>query len=175
MVNYLIVPGLGGSGEKHWQTWLENTQSNFRRIEQRNWDEPDMDTWVETLNTVVSGYDEQTVVLVAHSLGCLTVSEWFRRYGKKVKGAMLVAPPEVPLVHKALNRRLFDQNPVVGLSFPSVVVASTTDQWSAIENIQQYADAWGSYFVNIGAAGHINADSGHYEWKQGLEIIKSMF
>lgn len=171
MTHYLIVPGLGGSGERHWQTWFEETQSDFKRVEQQNWDEPDMDQWVETLNEYVESFDANTVVLVAHSLGCLTVSEWFRCYNKKVKAAFLVAPPDMETLHQRLNRRLFQQNPLLKLNFPSLVVASSTDEWSTVEISEQYARVWGSRFVGIGDGGHINAASGHYKWIEGLALL----
>jgi len=174
MINYLIIPGLGGSGAKHWQTWFENTQPNFKRVEQKNWNEPDIDEWVHVIDTAIDNYERDSVVLVAHSLGCLTVSEWARQHNKKIKGAMLVAPPDINIVHNVLKTNLFDRSPVVKLDFPSVVVASTTDQWSSILNAQSYAQKWGSHFVDIGDAGHINADSGHCEWTKGLEILYSI-
>ena len=34
------------------------------------------------------------------------------------------------------------------------------------------AKAWGSRFVDIGQAGHINADSGHGEWKEGYALLQ---
>ena len=172
--HYLIIPGLGGSGELHWQSWLENTQPYFVRVEQQNWDEPDMDSWVETLNNYVEKYGADNVVLVAHSLGCLTVAEWFRSYNKSVKAAFLVAPPDIETLQQKLQRRLFQENPFLKLNFPTVVVSSSNDEWSAIEVAQQYAGKWGSRFVNIGNAGHINAASGHYEWEQGLELLNEL-
>jgi predicted alpha/beta hydrolase family esterase len=171
---YLIIPGLGGSGELHWQSWLENTQPYFVRVKQQNWDEPDMDSWVETLNNYVEKYGVDNVVLVAHSLGCLTVAEWFRNYNKSVKAAFLVAPPDIETLQQKLQRRLFQENPFLKLNFPTLVVSSSNDEWSAIEVAQQYADIWGSRFVNIGNAGHINAASGHYEWEQGLELLNEL-
>ena len=169
--HYLIIPGLGGSGELHWQSWFENTQPDFVRVEQENWDEPDIDKWVETLNNYVEKYGADNVVLVAHSLGCLTVSEWFRRYNKSVKAAFLVAPPDIETVQRSVNRILFQQNPLLKLNFDSLVVASSSDEWSAIERSEQYARIWGSRFVNVGNAGHINAASGHYEWTEGLALL----
>ena len=54
------------------------------------------------------------------------------------------------------------------------MVASANDPWSNLEKAEFYADKWGSKFVNIGEAGHINDVSGHYEWKEGLKILYSL-
>jgi predicted alpha/beta hydrolase family esterase len=32
--------------------------------------------------------------------------------------------------------------------------------------------AWGSSFVDIDQAGHINADSGHGEWNEGYTLLQ---
>lgn len=32
----------------------------------------------------------------------------------------------------------------------------------------------GSEFINIGNAGHINAVSGHTNWDEGMEILKTL-
>lgn len=174
MTNYFIVPGLGGSGPKHWQTYFEKTGENFQRIEQKNWDAPDINEWTETIEKAIEAYDPQTVVLVGHSLGCLTIASWALRYNKKIKAALLVAPPDIDLVSEKLQTRLLDRISLTKINFKTVLVASTNDPWATIEKAESYADKWGSKFINIGAAGHINDLSGHYEWKQGLEILHSI-
>jgi predicted alpha/beta hydrolase family esterase len=95
MVNYFIVPGLGNSGLEHWQTFFEKSGSNFKRIEQQEWDAPNCNNWIETIDKAISGYDPSTVILIAHSLGCCTVAHWATEYNKKIKGALLVAPSDI--------------------------------------------------------------------------------
>lgn len=174
MTKYFTVPGLGGSGEKHWQTWLEATQPDFQRIEQQNWNEPDIDLWVKDLDSQLENYDINEVILVAHSLGCLTVAEWTKRTNKKPKGALLVAPPDIEVVRKGLNPDMFQEKPLQKLDFSTVLIASMTDPWATIDTARNYADCWGSKFINIGDAGHINAISGHYEWYGVLPILHSI-
>ncbi|MDR3653273.1 MAG: alpha/beta hydrolase [Paludibacter sp.] len=172
MTNYFIVPGLGGSGTGHWQTYFENTQENFRRVTQKDWDSPLISEWVEELDNAIAEFDSETLVLVAHSLGCLTVAEWANKYKRKIKGAMLVAPPDINVLENHLNKKLFERLPTAKLNFKSILVASTNDPWASIDRAKQYAEAWGSDFVNIGNAGHINNLSGYGEWNEGLEILK---
>lgn len=174
MENYLIVPGLGGSGIDHWQTYFENTQENFHRVYQKNWDEPVISEWIENLDKAVSGYDPETVILVAHSLGCLVVAEWAKRCNKKIKGALLVAPPDKEILQAKIDKRLFDEKPNKRIDFKTIVVASTNDEWASIEQAETDAKSWGSDFINIGKAGHINHLSGFGKWDQGLEILKKL-
>lgn len=172
--NYFIIPGLGGSGSDHWQTRFEETQPNFQRIQQKNWDEPDMDEWVERIENAIAGFDLESIVFVAHSLGCLTVAEWSKRYSRRIKGALLVAPPDADLLQQKLNRKLFEQTPAEKLNFKTVVVASANDHWVTIDKAKSYAENWGGSFINIGDAGHINNLSGFGEWEQGLDILKEL-
>ncbi|MDD2526010.1 MAG: alpha/beta hydrolase, partial [Bacteroidales bacterium] len=64
MTNYFIVPGLGGSGPEHWQTYFERSGENFRRIEQKDWNAPDIPQWIEAIQKAISAFDPQSVVLV---------------------------------------------------------------------------------------------------------------
>lgn len=174
MINYIVVPGLGGSGPEHWQTHFENTHANVERVIQPDWDAPVLSTWAENVEKVVAKYDAASVVLVAHSLGCLTVLEWVKRFNGRAKAALLVAPPDTEAINKKLNRAVFLQTPTELIPFPTTLVASTNDHWATIDRAEWYARQWGSEFINIGAAGHINAESGYGQWDEGIEILKRL-
>jgi predicted alpha/beta hydrolase family esterase len=170
---FFIVPGLGSSGPDHWQTHFERQNPDFTRIEQREWDAPNCTEWVETLEQALAGKDVSQVVLIAHSLGCITVAHWAATYGHRIKGALLVAPVDVETASfTTLPPTGFGPQPLQRLPFPSKVVASTTDEWVTLERARQFAEAWGSEFVNIGAAGHINTASGYGEWPEGLALLQ---
>jgi predicted alpha/beta hydrolase family esterase len=174
MNNYFIIPGLGNSGPQHWQTWFESTGKNFHRIIQQEWDAPACGDWIETIDKTISGYDPATVILIGHSLGCSTIAHWAKRYNKKIKGALLVAPSDVESLQYTFPVRGFDPVPTGKINFPTIVVASSDDQWVSLERAKYFANSWGSELINIGKAGHINAASGHYEWQQGLDILKKL-
>ncbi|MFA6582051.1 MAG: alpha/beta fold hydrolase [Paludibacter sp.] len=172
--NYFIIPGYGGSGSNHWQTYFEKTQTNFQRINQKDWDNPNIDEWVENIDKAIEGYDPETVVLVAHSLGCLTVVEWAKQYHRNIKAALLVAPLDTEVIKRKIEKKLFEVAPIIKFPFPTTLVASTNDPWVSIEKAEFYARSWGCGFINIGDAGHINNLSGYGEWEQGLEILKKL-
>ena len=168
-----IVPGLGNSGPGHWQSHFEALNPDFTRIEQREWESPARTDWVATLEHALAGEDLGRVVLVAHSLGCVTVAHWAARYGHAIRGALLVAPSDVETAHyAAFPTTGFGPMPLQRLPFPSTVVTSSTDDWVSPVRARQFADAWGSELVNIGAAGHINAASGHGPWPDGLALLR---
>lgn len=170
--HFFIVPGLGSSGPDHWQTHFERIHPEFIRIEQRDWDSPDRNDWVETLEQALAGHDLSRVVLIAHSLGCATVAHWAARYNHRIRGVLLVAPSDVETArYAAFPTTGFAPMPMQQLPFPSKLVASTNDDWATLARAQVFATAWGSELVEAGAAGHINAASGYGAWPAGLALL----
>ena len=113
------------------------------------------------------------MVLIAHSLGCVAVAHWAAAFGHRLRGALLVAPVDVETPgFAAFPTTGFKPMPLQQLPFPSTVVASTTDEWVTLGRARQFANAWGSEFIDIGAAGHINAASGHGSWPEGLALLQ---
>ena len=96
-----IVPGLGNSGPDHWQTHFERQHPAFTRIQQQEWEAPTRADWVAALDQALAGENLARVVLVAHSLGCATIAHWAAQYGRRIRGALLVAPSDVETAHYA--------------------------------------------------------------------------
>jgi len=167
----LIVPGLNGSGPGHWQTLWEE-KYGCKRVEQRDWANPDFAEWVGTLNAAVTARAERTVI-IAHSLGCLTVAHWAYAYPENtgpIQCALLVAPPDVersPYIPESLHRCAIHDP----LPFSSVLVGGENDHYMTLESARRLAGYWDSRFVNAGAVGHINLDSGHGPWPWGETLL----
>lgn len=174
MTNYLIVPGLGNSGPDHWQTYFQQSGSNFYRIEQQVWDAPSCTDWIETIERKVSTFDPSTVILIGHSLGCTAIAHWAKNYKRQIKGAMLVAPsdPEAPQYNFPATG--FAPIPLDKIHFKTIVVASEDDIWVSLERAKYFAENWGSELISIGNAGHINTASGHTNWEEGMRILKTL-
>ena len=68
----------------------------------------------------------------------------------------------------------FSPLPEQKFSFPSIVVASTDDPYGSVAFAQARASVWGSRLVNIGAAGHVNADSGLGPWPEGFALLQRL-
>jgi predicted alpha/beta hydrolase family esterase len=167
----LILPGLHNSGEGHWQTLWENRLPNARRVQQRDWDNPDRDEWVAALDAAIQATDGP-VVLAAHSLGCALTAWWTTArckapYAAKVKGALLVAPPDVERADFPKFASGFAPMPRDPMPFSSIVAASSDDQWCALPYAKSWANDWGAQFHDVGARGHINSESGLGIWPQG--------
>jgi predicted alpha/beta hydrolase family esterase len=169
----LILPGFGNSGAQHWQSLWELSNPDFKRVQQRDWDNPVCDEWVSALGVAAKDAGSN-VVLVAHSLGCLAVAHWACRHYMPIKGALLVAVPDETRPDFPKEIQGFSATPELRLPFPSIVVASTNDPYGSIEHAAHLAHAWGSRFINVGARGHINGDSGLGDWAEGYELLNSL-
>ena len=71
-IRYLIVPGWQGSSDDHWQTHWQNSLPNGARVEQADWLTPRREDWIAALAEAIAA-DSTPVILIAHSLGCITV------------------------------------------------------------------------------------------------------
>jgi predicted alpha/beta hydrolase family esterase len=99
MTNYFIVPGLGNSGPEHGHSYFEKSGSNFQRILQKEWESPACTDWIERIDKTITAVDLSTVVLIGHSLGCLPIVHRSKKYGRKIKGVLLVAPSDPEASH----------------------------------------------------------------------------
>lgn len=174
MTKYFIIPGLGNSDADHWQTHFEKSSKDFIRINQQEWDSPKCSDWIENIDNVLSNYDLSNVVLIGHSLGCATIAHWADKYNRIIKGAMFVAPSDVeaPKYTNSFPASGFAPMPLNKLNFKTIVVASENDEWVTLERAKFFAKCWGSEFISIGNAGHINVVAGYGKWDKGLEILK---
>lgn len=170
----LIVPGLGGSGPVHWQSLWAASDRQASRVTQADWEHPTLPAWVEALDRAVTALGEPPL-LVAHSLGCALVAHWFGRFRRPVAAALLVAPADVDSPeHTPPEVRCFRPMPVDRLPFPTTVVASDDDPYVEPERARWFAQRWGSRFVLIRGAGHINADSKLGEWDAGKRLLDEL-
>lgn len=170
----LILPGWQNSGPGHWQSrW--RSRYGYPWVEQHDWMQPRRGDWITRLEDVLLGSDEPAV-LVAHSLGCLLVAAWaaHTRHSTRVRAALLVAPGDVE--SEPLRPLLPTWAPIVRrpLPFAAVVVASRDDPYCRYERAQTLAADWGARWVDAGAAGHINADSGLGDWDAGHALLSGL-
>ena len=166
----IIVPGWRDSGPGHWQTLWAERLPQARRVVQDDWHTPTRSAWVARLEETVL---EQPgpVVIVAHSLGCITTAHMKPEVAARVRGALLVAPAD-PERRAVLSD--FAPVPYAALPYRSILVASSNDPYCPIRLAGAYARAWGSEFVRLQNAGHINVDSGHGEWPLGRALLQSL-
>jgi predicted alpha/beta hydrolase family esterase len=171
-MNVLLVPGLGNSGPDHWLSHWERALP-APRAELGDWDDPYPEEWIGNLDAAI-GEAGRDVILVAHSLGCACTVRWAAN-AHSVCAALLVAPADVDSdLYVPPPARRFAPMPMERLPFPSMVVASTNDPYADIGRSEEFACAWGARFVNLGALGHINADSALGSWPKGRALLNEL-
>lgn len=166
----VFVAGYGNSGPGHWQRLWHESLPESVWVEQAEWDAPERDAWVASLDDHVRRL-ARPCVFVAHSLGCLAVVEWSCRGTGHSAGAMLVAPPdpEGPAFPSAI--RGFRRPAPRPLGFPGIVVASSDDPYATPEWSRARAVEWQAELVEVGPRGHINAASRLGSWPEGRALL----
>ena len=172
----VIVPGLRGHLEDHWQTRLAAKLPHALLVPSFGRDKRDLAGRVADLHRVIEDAGVP-VTIVAHSAGVLTTVHWASRHDLPVRGALLATPPDLtrPLgpqypTLEQLQESGWTPIPVAPLNFPSILAASTNDDLANVDNLRTLAHAWGSRFIDIGPVGHLNPTSGYGDWP-GAEAL----
>ncbi|MDL2409277.1 alpha/beta hydrolase [Rhizobium calliandrae] len=173
MVATLILPGLNGSAEGHWQRHWARETALATIVRQASWSRPVLKNWLTTLEIELERAGEAW--LVAHSLGCLLAANLANRpAARHVKGAFLVAPCDLVGTERLHPGAIdFGAMPTRTLPFPSLVVGSRDDPYMDFTELRQHAARWGGEFHDLGLAGHINIASGFGRWEQGYQLFSA--
>ena len=115
-----------------------------------------------------------SIDLIGHSMGCTAIAHWAKKYQKVIKGALLVAPSDLEAPFYSFPATGFTPIPQEKFNFRTIVVASENDEWVSPDRARFFAANWGSDFMSLGKAGHINVTSGHGVWDEGLVILKKL-
>ena len=166
----IIVPGWRNSSPEHWQSLWARTLPNVVRVEQDDWLTPKREDWVRTLEALILSRPEP-VIVVAHSLGCITTTHLGAEAAARIRSALLVAPADP---ERRAHLADFAPVPYQLLPYRSVLVASSNDPYCPIRLAGAYARAWGSEFVRLQNAGHINVESGYGPWPLGFALLQSL-
>jgi predicted alpha/beta hydrolase family esterase len=177
----VLVPGLRGHVEDHWQTRLAASMPEARIVPPLGRADAGLRARVTLLDQVIEQVTGP-VVLVAHSAGVLVTVHWAARYSRaSVVGALLATPPafaaplpaEYPSI-QVLRHHGWLPIPRRPLPFPSIVAASTDDPLGNPVRLQALARAWGSRWHSLGAVGHLNPASGFGDWPEAVELIRDL-
>lgn len=166
-----LLPGLWNSGKQHWQThWEDNL--GFERIIQDDWENPICDNWIARIDETINVYDLENVILVGHSLACSTIVFWAKKYNRKIKGALLVAPSDTEGENYPDCSSGFMPMPDWELPFQSILVTSADDEYVSPQRAKRFAENWGSTYIELDGLGHINSASDLEMWEYGLDLLK---
>jgi uncharacterized protein len=166
-------PGLYSSGPQHWQTRWE-AKYGYTRIQQRDWDRPVCEEWLATIDAAIAPHPPDQVILIGHSLACSTIVRWAEKYKRIIKGALLVGPSDVDAPSYPPGTTGFMPMPLFKLNFPSIIIASSNDEYVSMDRARYFADCWGSDLADVGDLGHINSSSDLGDWPQGYLYLQQL-
>ncbi|WP_106854373.1 RBBP9/YdeN family alpha/beta hydrolase [Caballeronia novacaledonica] len=180
-ITVLIVPGLRDHVADHWQTLLAAKLPRVHTVEPLEHNKLGCTARVVAIARAIQSIDGP-VIVVAHSAGVMMLAHWVSRHDSSmIRGALLAAPAdlETPMpagypTIDALSEHGWLPIPRAILPFPSIVAASSNDPLTRIERARDFAQAWGSRFLELGAAGHLNPASGHGEWPRAEELLSEL-
>jgi len=168
-VRILLLPGWQDSGPTHWQSRWEASHGDLR-VTQGDWEWPRRGDWMARLEEVVLAQPASAaIVLAAHSLGCQLVAAWaaHSRHTARIRGALLVAPPDV---ERANWRPIVRER----LPFPALAVLSSDDPYCAADRAAALVADWGVRSVDAGPRGHLNGESGLGDWPAGRAWLHAL-
>lgn len=168
-LDILILPGLGGGTDNHWYRRWNSKLKTARIIEQKQWDNPERDEWIENIVTAANAA-EKPVFIIAHSLGTVALAHAGARLADaNIVGAFIAAIPDLAVSqHLIPETKSFLQMPTAPLPFPSLQIASQNDDYCTYKRAEEISLDLGSLLVDAGEQGHINDESGHGPWPEGL-------
>ncbi len=164
----LLVPGLGGVTADHWLARWESRLKTARLVQQADWARPLRSDWLTAL-AKAAAIGSRPLVVVGHGLGVSTIIAALPAIPRPIAGAFLVAP----LTDRSIRAEpavdpAFAPQPLLRLPFPAHVLASRNDPLCALADAEALAGAWGASFADIGELGHVDPESGHGPWPEGL-------
>lgn len=166
MIRTLLIPGLDGSPAPHWQQWWAATDPTAKIVEQHSWSAPTPAAWLTEIGAATLIHPGS--VLVGHSLGAIAIARLLASWPQiDVAGALLVAPAETS---RSDRIGAFGPIPERPLNTKVIVAASRNDPWMDQPRARSLAESWEADFIDMGGAGHINAEAGYGPWPEGKAL-----
>jgi predicted alpha/beta hydrolase family esterase len=173
-----VLPGWNGSGDGHWQTWLEAQLRADGRETRRppfaDLDNPELDDWLTALRGTLADLPPDGYDVVAHSLGAVLWLHHVAEPGDSPRATrvLLVAPPsprtEIPEI-AAFFPPPMDVDTVRRGADGTVLVGGDDDPYLPEGIAAAYGLPLKMATTVIPGGGHLNTESGYGEWPAVLE------
>lgn len=180
--SFLLIHGLHGSGQDHWQSWLyhELKQRSFH-VSFPTFSEyhfPKKDVWLEELTSAVRALPkDHKKIIITHSLGGLLWQHFSARQNKKAADqVILVAPPSPEIVlpeAKSFYPVPLSKKKLTQVSEETLFVHSTNDPYCSLDDTEHYLKL-NFPTITLANMGHINAESGHGSWPWILDLCLNL-
>lgn len=171
--HYILVPGYGGIEMRHWMRHWLRLAEDISIVKQENFQEPEKDAWTKKLAELVAKKQDKPIVLIAHSLGCITtIYASLQNQLPGVVAAFLVAMPEEerPEFHNG-EWKNFTPFPAHQIPFFKTMVYSDNDEYCSVQNMEKACKHFNIPMVYAGSNGHLGSSANLAEWKEGQELF----
>jgi uncharacterized protein len=174
----VVVPGWNGSGDDHWQTWLERelhgAGRETRRVAFADVDHPDLAQWLDTLRATLIGLPDDGFDVVAHSLGSVLWLHHVADSGTSPRPARvaLVSPPSPHTTTDEIAPFFpppMDVDTVRRSADGTVLVAGDADPYLPEGIAAGYGLPLKMATTVVPGGGHLNPESGYGEWPTVLD------
>ncbi len=169
----VLIPGWQGSGDGHWQTWLEGelreAGRETRRPQFTDLEHPDLDDWLAALRTALADLPADGYDVVAHSLGSVLWLHHAAAPGDAPRPArvLLVSPPSPDTAIAdiaAFYPPPMDIDAVRASADGTALVAGDDDPYLPEGIAAAYGLPLKIATTIVPAGGHLNVASGHGQW-----------
>ncbi len=177
-VPVVILPGWGGSGPDHWQSWLAGRLAesgrDVRFPELPDIDHPKLPAWLAAFKTTLADLPPDGFDVVCHSLASVTWLHHAVDPGDSPRPARvaLVAPPspstDIPEIATFYPPPL-DIDAVRRAADGTVLVAGDDDPYCPEGITEAYGRPLKIATTIVPGGGHLNAESGFGEWPAVLD------
>ena len=174
----MVIPGWQGSGDGHWQTWLEEqlhaAGRETRRPDFADLDHPDLADWLTALHAALTDLPADAYDVVAHSLGAVLWLHHVVAPGDAPRPARvaLIAPPSltttIPEIAAFFPPPL-DIDAVRGAADGTVLIAGDNDPYLPEGIAAAYALPLKIATTVIPDGGHLNVEAGYGDWPAMLD------
>jgi predicted alpha/beta hydrolase family esterase len=178
----VIVHGWDGSGEGHWQRWLEaelrarGVRVAFPALPAPT--APAKDAWVAALAAARAAAGGAPVTFVCHSLGCWALDHLVAEQGAAgIRAALLAAPPSPLSLFEPIQSFLPPprrRDAWAPLAARTLVVGGDDDEQAAPEELEETARLIGARCRILPGAGHLNVAAGYGPWPFALEWLRGV-
>jgi len=173
----LLLHGWGGSDYPHWQAWIAGEIAKdygyvcFPLLKNPHF--PTKNAWLKELDEIMQSFKPE--VIICHSLANTL---WFHyACQKRVEGVehlLLVAPPSNSCDIETLKTFFPCELPQNLQAENITLVTSNSDPYMSQDEALELAENYELEHIVLEDAGHINAESGHREWKFVKEYMQNI-
>lgn len=182
MKKVFIVPGYQASPDQHWFPWLfekiknEGAECDFIRISSAT--QPDFNVWKTAIQQQLTSLNQDTII-VAHSLGCMSVLDYLSHSndGHQLKALFCISGfyddlTTLPELNGFIKQAKIQDAKVRHSTQQRYVFLSSNDQVVPAPLTIRFGHLINAQMIEVKDAGHFMQEDGFHEFPQLWDRLK---